>query len=81
MVKDKVASGGYATESDVIREGLRALQTQEAAVEDWLRTEGVARFDAWHRKPDGRPAAAVFAALRTRHRKRAERQAATRPDR
>lgn len=49
LVKEKVASGGYESESEVIREGLRALQAQEAAVEEWLRTEGVARYDAYHR--------------------------------
>jgi antitoxin ParD1/3/4 len=79
MIKDKVASGAYATESEVIRDGLRALQKQETAVENWLRTEGVARYDAWHRNPDGRPAAEVFATLRARHRKRASRP--TKPDR
>jgi putative addiction module CopG family antidote len=72
MVKDKVASGAYATESEVIREGLRALQTQDAAVEDWLRTEGVARYDAWRRDPRGRPAAEAFASLRKHHQKRAK---------
>jgi putative addiction module CopG family antidote len=39
MVKDKVASGDYASESEVIREGLRALQDRDAAVERWLREE------------------------------------------
>jgi antitoxin ParD1/3/4 len=72
MVKDKVKSGAYATESEVVREGLRALLTQDAAVEDWLRTEGVARYDAWHRDPHGRPAAEVFARLRKHHQKRAK---------
>ncbi len=33
LVKDKVADGGYATESEVIRDGLRALQARDAAVE------------------------------------------------
>jgi antitoxin ParD1/3/4 len=65
MVKAKVKSGAYATESEVIREGLRALSTQETALEDWLRTEGVARYDAYHRgSSQGRPAAEVFARLR-----------------
>jgi putative addiction module CopG family antidote len=41
MVKDKVASGDYASESEVVREGLRALKERETAVEDWLR-RGVA---------------------------------------
>jgi antitoxin ParD1/3/4 len=48
LIKNKVASGGYATESEVIRDGLRALQERDAAVEQWLRTEGVARYDAYH---------------------------------
>src|SRR6201992_95447 len=39
MVKAKVASGEYATESEVIRDGLRALQARDAAVENWLREE------------------------------------------
>lgn len=51
LVKEKVANGGYATESEVIRDGLRALQERDAAVEQWLRTEGVARYDAYHADP------------------------------
>jgi putative addiction module CopG family antidote len=67
MVKDKVASGDYATESEVIREGLRALRGQDGALEQWLRTEGVARYDAYHRNAEsGRQAAEVFARLRAR---------------
>jgi antitoxin ParD1/3/4 len=69
LVKDKVASGAYATESEVIREGLRALSARDAAEEEWLRTEGVARYDAYHRKPLGRPVAEVFAQLRAHHAK------------
>lgn len=41
MVKDKVASGEYATESEVIRDGLRTLAARDAAVERWLREEVV----------------------------------------
>ena len=36
-VKDKVRSGEYATESEVIRDGLRALLARDQAVEKWLR--------------------------------------------
>lgn len=39
MVKAKVASGEYATESEVIRDGLRTLAAREAAVERWLREQ------------------------------------------
>ena len=45
MVKDKVSSGEYASESEVIRDGLRALEARNRAVEHWLRTEGVAAYD------------------------------------
>lgn len=71
-VKSKVASGAYATESEVIREGLRALNERDSALEDWLRTEGVARYDAYKRDPRGRPAAKVFARLRQHHAKRSK---------
>ena len=37
-VRAKVESGDYASESEVIREGLRALQARERALEAWLRT-------------------------------------------
>jgi putative addiction module CopG family antidote len=68
IVKNKVKSGAYATESEVIRKGLRPLHSQEAALEKWLQTEGVARYDAYHGgKSRGRPAAEVFARLRAHH--------------
>lgn len=71
MVKDKVKSGDYASESEVIREGLRALQAQDSAFEQWLRTEGVARYDAYRREPENvRPASEVFGRLRARHAQR-----------
>ena len=46
MVKAKVSSGEYATESEVVRDGLRTLQARDAAVEKWLREEVVPTFDA-----------------------------------
>lgn len=45
MVKSKVSSGEYASESEVIRDGLRALQARDRALENWLRTEGVVAYD------------------------------------
>ncbi len=46
LVKSKVLSGEYATESEVIRDGLRTLQARDAAVEKWLREEVAPTFDA-----------------------------------
>jgi putative addiction module CopG family antidote len=40
-VRTKVQSGEYATESEVIREGLRALAERDKAVEQWLREKVV----------------------------------------
>lgn len=36
-VRAKVAAGEYATESEVIRDGLRALLARDRAMEAWLR--------------------------------------------
>ena len=41
FIDAKVASGDYASGSEVIREGLRALQARDAAIERWLREEVV----------------------------------------
>ncbi len=38
-VAAKVASGEYASESEVIRHGLRSLQARDKAVEQWLNGE------------------------------------------
>ncbi|WP_217578393.1 type II toxin-antitoxin system ParD family antitoxin [Mesorhizobium sp. GbtcB19] len=46
-----VRSGTYATSSEVIRAGLRALQERDAAVERWLREEVAPTYDAWKAAP------------------------------
>jgi len=57
MVRDKVASGEYATESDVIREGLRSLAaedaTHDAAIEKWLIEEVAPTYDRVMADPIG----------------------------
>ena len=47
----KVASGEYASESEVIRDGLRALQARERAMETWLRGEVAAAYDSMKADP------------------------------
>src|ERR1700733_6380952 len=39
LARAKVATGEYATESEVIREGLRTLLARDHAVEGWLREQ------------------------------------------
>jgi len=51
MVRNKVASGEYASESEVIRDGLRALQARDRAVEQWLRGQVVPAHDALKADP------------------------------
>jgi len=46
MVEAKVASGEYASESDVIAEGLRPMAAHDAAIEAWLRDEVVPTLQA-----------------------------------
>lgn len=50
-IKSHVESGAYASESEVIRDGLRALFAREDAVESWLRTEVAAAYDEVHADP------------------------------
>jgi len=53
-VKAKVASGEYASESEVIRDGLRVLLARDQAVENWLQGEVAKACDALKAKPSSR---------------------------
>jgi antitoxin ParD1/3/4 len=71
MVKAKVSSGEYASESEVIRDGLRILQARDAAVESWLRDEVAKSYDEFAADPSiGIPAKEVMARLRASYRAR-----------
>jgi antitoxin ParD1/3/4 len=68
FIDKKVSSGAYASASEVVRAGLRALQEQDAAFERWLREEVVPTYDA---VKDGteklHSAKSVFAEARARY--------------
>jgi antitoxin ParD1/3/4 len=51
VIKAKVAAGEYATESEVIRDGLRALMARDRAVENWLLEQVVPAYDALKADP------------------------------
>ena len=50
-VKAKVQAGEYATESEAIRDGLRALMARDRAVENWLHQHVGAAYDALKADP------------------------------
>ena len=69
QVEVRVKSGAYASSSEVLRAALRALEREEAAVNDWLRKRVKEAF------ADDRPnipARTVFARLRRHHTRRAK---------
>jgi antitoxin ParD1/3/4 len=51
VIRAKVATGEYATESEVIRDGLRTLLARDRAVEDWLREKVAPAYDALKADP------------------------------
>jgi putative addiction module CopG family antidote len=68
MVKEKVTSGDYASESEVVRDGLRALQERDVAVEAWLRNEVLPTLRAHEADPSRAiPIDQVFDRMRERH--------------
>jgi antitoxin ParD1/3/4 len=51
LVKTKVAEGEYASESEVVREGLRSLMARDKAIEHWLRDSIGSIYDAMKADP------------------------------
>ncbi|MCK9992211.1 MAG: antitoxin ParD1/3/4 [Alphaproteobacteria bacterium] len=72
VVKSKVAAGEYASESEVIRDGLRALMARDRAVENWLQQQAGPAYDALKATP-----ARAVTAKKVRARLAAEHKAAT----
>lgn len=52
MVRAKVASGEYASESEVIHDGLLTLVDHDAAIETWLVEEVGPTYDEFMANPD-----------------------------
>lgn len=46
VVRKKVEAGEYASESEVIRDGLRVLMARDRAIEDWLHGQVGPAWDA-----------------------------------
>ena len=68
FIDAKVAAGDYASASEVIRAGLRALRDRDEAVERWLSEEVAPTFDAMVANPERAiPARDVRLSLAGRH--------------
>lgn len=52
VLRERVRSGAYASESEVIRDGLRALFARDRAIEAWLREEVTASYESLMTNPD-----------------------------
>jgi antitoxin ParD1/3/4 len=70
MVRAKVEAGEYASESEVIRDGLRILRSRDQAVEHWLREMVAPAYDAMKADPTRAvPINDVRATLATEHKR------------
>jgi putative addiction module CopG family antidote len=78
QVRAKVASGEYASESEVMRDGLRALQARDRAIDQWLRNEVAPAYDALKADPSrGLSLEETRQAMAERHASRLAKTAAT----
>ena len=66
-VEEKIRSGRYASVSEVMRDGVRALLERDAAVDRWLREEVVAGHEEYLADPSkGVPASELLGAIKAR---------------
>jgi putative addiction module CopG family antidote len=69
-VRAKVTSGEYASESEVIRDGLRVLIARDRAVDRWLQNQVAPAYDALKADPSRAVTAAqVRARLAAEHKR------------
>jgi len=70
IIRNKVAAGEYATESEVIRDGLRVLMARDRAMENWLRQDVALAYQALKADPTRAVSAdQVRATLAAEHKK------------
>jgi antitoxin ParD1/3/4 len=63
----KVASGDYASASEVVREGLRTLRARDDMIEEWLRGPVAETYDRMRADPSrGIDVKAAFKTIRER---------------
>jgi antitoxin ParD1/3/4 len=71
FIDSLVDRGSYASASEVVRAGLRALKERDAAITDWLREQVAPAYDAIKADPSrGIPLKEAFDEVRALHAKR-----------
>ncbi|MFM9274415.1 type II toxin-antitoxin system ParD family antitoxin [Pseudarthrobacter sp. NKDBFgelt] len=69
-LRQRVTSGAYASESEVVRDGLRTLFARDQVLESWLREEVIGAYDALAADPSAVVSAdEVRARLSAKHNK------------
>jgi antitoxin ParD1/3/4 len=76
FIDRKVASGEYASGSEVVRSGLREMQEHDAVIEKWLHEEVIPTYERWKAgKEKTRSAQEVFDEIQAMLEERAEQKA------
>jgi Arc/MetJ-type ribon-helix-helix transcriptional regulator len=66
-IREKVRTGKYASESELIAESLTALDEREVEIETWIDEEVIPVYDAWEADPSrASPIEDAFARLNAR---------------
>ena len=52
FIDAKVEQGGYASGSEVVRDGLRGLQEEQASIESWLKEDVLPTIDEMEAHPE-----------------------------
>jgi antitoxin ParD1/3/4 len=52
FIDRKIAEGVYASGSEIVREGLRAIKEREDRIDRWVVEEVVPAYDEWKKNPE-----------------------------
>jgi antitoxin ParD1/3/4 len=76
FIDRKVASGEYASGSEVVRSGLREMQEHDAIIDRWIKEEVLPTYERWKAGLEKTyPAEEVFERIQARIEERARQKA------
>jgi antitoxin ParD1/3/4 len=66
-IEDQVSNNKYASASEVVRAGLRALQERDEVIAEWIRNEVIPAYENYKANPESaKPASEVMNMLRVK---------------